>query len=213
MMRSSRWVLPLLAGCVLVGCDKKVNVMFENRTPEPLTVVLEGPGKGAETLGTLAPRGGLAVANIRIDKKALPAVYTWQAGGYSGKIGVDRHTPKKLWVSIPGGLRALPKDIAEVPLGVGYLARTWPDEVALYPTRAELAAVYVRGPGPAGPFVLAGFPSCYAAPRSLFCNTYICPPCPPKRYTRIRQALPAGPAAPPAGNARPPASKPARQPH
>ena len=99
-------LLLVLAAATLVGCGRKVEVIFRNETPRPFDISLVGPGDGHKSLGRLAPHGQRET-KVRVDKDLLPAHYTWHAVGgwtrHSGTFPIGKRTPDEIVVRIPSG--------------------------------------------------------------------------------------------------------------
>ena len=85
-----------------VGCDKKVQLTFQNLTPESRDIQLSTPD-GTEYIGTVPPAPAKIKHELKIKQDELPTNITWQAGDLSGTFPVNKDTPDKLWVDIGSG--------------------------------------------------------------------------------------------------------------
>ncbi len=95
-------ILLAAAALTTVGCDKKVQITFNNLSDKAVQVNLTGPGKGTGVLGGMAP-GGRIRTKIKVSKDMLPAPYRWTAGPFSGQFTITKKTEKKLWVDVGTG--------------------------------------------------------------------------------------------------------------
>ena len=92
----------------VVGCSKKVQTTFVNRTSEPITLQVNGPGKGVEYLGTI-PGDGQIRTEISVNRIWLPYTYTYTAkhssGMFNGTFSLAGDSNPKIWIIIPPGKR------------------------------------------------------------------------------------------------------------
>lgn len=103
-MTPPRCLLCLLAAVLLGsagGClSKKVNVTFTNLSEKTVDVDLRGPGEGTGVVGTLDGKDDRVQANLKIDRFALPAQYTWTAGPYDGRFTLTTRSEEDLYIDV-----------------------------------------------------------------------------------------------------------------
>jgi len=110
--------LALLGMCLaLIGCDKKMEIVFNNMTQQPVNVELSvgrphqfSPACSLTALGQDRVR-------LKIDDDRLPVHCAWRGGGFQGEFPIDKDTisPRYIYIrqSGPPIMRDEPTEIRE----------------------------------------------------------------------------------------------------
>lgn len=78
--RAAWMVVLLVLSAGLAGCDKKVDLVFHNNTPQVVDVAFDAPPMGRQLVGPISA-GGVERERLEIPKDDLPAQVTWYANG------------------------------------------------------------------------------------------------------------------------------------
>jgi len=95
------WLL-VLGTVLLSGCGKRVSLTFFNLTGDTIDVYVTTPKDGRKNVGLVPPMGDLRY-DVTIPKKQLPAMCSWQTGGYSETFIVDTKDVYKEISVLPTG--------------------------------------------------------------------------------------------------------------
>ena len=87
----------LLCAMTAVGCQKRVELIFVNNTPNVLDVKVTTPGEGTENAGQVGGHGSQLPYTVRINVDDLPASCTAAVGLVSKTFTVNQDTKDKLW--------------------------------------------------------------------------------------------------------------------
>jgi len=98
-----RMAIPLLAAVLPAalaagGCGG-IRMTFVNHTDEAVELELDGPIRGDDDIGAVAPGGSFAY-DLHVPKDELPATLELEAGRHEVKFTVNEHTPRRLRVDI-----------------------------------------------------------------------------------------------------------------
>lgn len=79
----------VMALVLVGGCDQKVEMTFNNISPESRIVEISVDGGPHRVMGSIAP-GGTLRRNIKVPKDELPVTLRWQSGEEGGQMVVDK---------------------------------------------------------------------------------------------------------------------------